>query len=180
MEYNTDFLYKITPRYISNRAVGRVQEAFINEVGPTFHATLLSFDINVDHFLAQACHETMGLAVFLEIASGDAYEWRKSLGNTRAGDGRRYKGRGIFQLTGRYNYQKYGALIHLDLENNPDLALLPANSLAIACAYWNANDLNYLADADDIEGVTRRINGGLNGLADRKRYLAKIREVAAL
>jgi putative chitinase len=103
-----------------------------------------------------------------EYASGAAYEGRAALGNTQPGDGPRYKGRGIIQLTGRLNYRVYGAALGLDLENNPQLAAVPENAVRIACEYWRRNNLNQLADADNLEAITRRINGGVNGLADRR------------
>jgi predicted chitinase len=79
---------------------------------------------------------------------------------------------GIFQLTGRANYRRYGALIGLDLEGFPERAKEPAVSLAIAFAYWRDRGCNAAADADDIVAVTRLINGGRNGLAQRRQLLA--------
>ncbi len=76
-------------------------------------------------FLAQLAHESAELRYMEEIASGSAYEGRRDLGNTRPGDGKRYKGRGPIQLTGRANYQKYGHLLGLDLVNHPEHAALP-------------------------------------------------------
>jgi putative chitinase len=127
------------------------------------------------HFLAQAAHETDRFRT-LEEYGGAAwfarYDGRRDLGNTQAGDGARFHGRGIFQLTGRFNYRRYGALVGLDLEANPDLAREPAVSLAIAFAYWRERGIDAAADADDVEHVTRLINGGRNGLAQRTRLLA--------
>lgn len=125
------------------------------------------------HFLAQASHESAHFRTLHEYASGAAYEGRKDLGNVHTGDGRRYKGRGIFQLTGRANYRAYGKLLGLDLENNPELAADPENSVRIACEYWKQKGLNGWADRDDINEITRRINGGYNGLPDRKNALAR-------
>jgi len=127
------------------------------------------------HFLAQAAHETDGLRT-LEEYGGPAwyarYEGRRDLGNIRPGDGARFHGRGIFQLTGRYNYRRFGALIGLDLEAEPERAKEPAVSLAIAFAYWRERGIDAAADADDIALVTRLINGGRNGLVERTRLLA--------
>jgi len=139
----------------------------------------LNTDLRAVHFIAQACHETMGLALYEEEASGDAYENRADLGNTQPGDGRRYKGRGIFQLTGRANYKSYGDKLRLDLITHPELAADPVNSLLIACEFWNRNSLNKYADADDVLAISKIINTGHNGttmpngLQDRKDYLAK-------
>ena len=124
------------------------------------------------HFLAQCAHESDGFHTCQEYASGAAYEGRRDLGNTHPGDGKRFKGRGILQLTGRSNYTSYGKALGIDLVDDPDLAAdFPAAAL-IAALYWKQHSLNPRADADDIEGVTRRVNGGLNGLDDRKQYLA--------
>lgn len=105
-----------------------------------------------------------------EIADGSAYEGRKSLGNTQPGDGKRFKGRGPIQLTGRANYQKYGELLKLDLIGNPKQAATPAVGFRIAALFWKLHGLNQLADAGDFVTITKRINGGLNGLAERQKY----------
>ena len=127
------------------------------------------------HFLAQVAHETDRFRT-LEEYGGTAYfaryEGRRDLGNTQPGDGARYHGRGIFQLTGRFNYRRYGALIGLDLGAEPEQAKEPAVSLAIAFAYWRERGIDAAADADDVVRVTRLINGGRNGLAERARLLA--------
>ncbi len=114
-----------------------------------------------------------------EFASGAAYEGRKDLGNVKKGDGRRYKGRGLLQLTGRANYAEYGKALGVDLENNPAMAAEPALSLKIACEYWKRRKLNADCDRDDIRATTRRINGGLNGLKDRSNYIRKAKEALA-
>jgi putative chitinase len=127
------------------------------------------------HFLAQASHETDGFKTLHEYASGEAYEGRKDLGNVKPGDGPRFKGRGIFQLTGRANYGRYGKRLGLDLERYPEKAADPEVSVKIALLYWIDKGLNALADKGDILGITKRINGGRNGLDDRiaKFALAK-------
>lgn len=131
--------------------------------------------LRICHFLAQAAHETDRFRTLREYG-GTAYfaryEGRRDLGNTQAGDGARFHGRGVFQLTGRWNYRHYGALLGLDLEANPELARDPVISLAIAFAYWRERGINEAADADDVVRVTRLINGGRNGLAERTRLLA--------
>ena len=95
------------------------------------------------------------------------------------GDGRRYKGRGLLQLTGRANYAEYGKALGVDLENNAALAAEPALSLKIACESWKRRKLNPDCDRDDIRATTRRINGGLNGLEDRSNYIRKAKEALA-
>lgn len=129
--------------------------------------------LRLAHFLAQCAHETDGFTTLEEYASGKAYEGRKDLGNTRPGDGVRYKGRGIFMLTGRANYAFYGKLIGEDLVGFPERAASPDVSARIACAYWDKKGLNAWADKDDLKAVTYRINGGYNGLANRGAYLKR-------
>jgi putative chitinase len=136
--------------------------------------------LRVIHFIAQAAHETGGFKWFTELGPRsyfDKYDGRKDLGNTRPGDGYTYRGRGIFQITGLANYATYGAKTGLDLVDNPDIASEPDAAAAIACLFWTDHRLNDLADADDCVGITRKINGGTNGLADRQAYVAKIKKL---
>lgn len=95
------------------------------------------------------------------------------MGNTQPGDGGLFLGRSIKQITGRENYTKCAARTGLDLVNNPELAADPEHSVHIACDYWGSRCINPMADRDDLEDVTRAINGGLNGLLDRKLMLGK-------
>lgn len=125
------------------------------------------------HFLAQAAHECDGFRT-LEEYGGPAYwkkyEGRADLGNTQPNDGARYHGRGIFQLTGRSNYTDIGQTLKVPLDVNPDMAAESLLSLKIACEYWKARGLQRLADAHDITGLTKGVNGGLNGFEQRKQY----------
>lgn len=137
--------------------------------------------LRLAHFLAQACHETCRFRYLREIwgptAAQRLYEGRVDLGNVRVGDGYLYRGRGIFQLTGRANYARAAAALNIPLEVEPDLAADPEISARVACSFWSVHQINAAADADDIKRVTRAINGGLNGLADRERCLALAKEV---
>lgn len=123
--------------------------------------------LRLTHFMGQLAHESGLFRYMEEIASGAAYEGRRDLGNTSKGDGRRYKGRGPIQLTGRANYRTVGARLGLPLEAEPTLAAQPGIGLRIALDYWQSRKINAAADSDDIMRVTRLINGGTNGLADR-------------
>lgn len=118
-------------------------------------------------FLAQVAHESGHLYYVEEIASGKAYEGRQDLGNTQSGDGIKYKGRGLLQITGRANYAACGKALELDLIDHPELLCVPTNAARSAAWFWSTHGLNVLADKGDQVGVTRRINGGVNGLADR-------------
>jgi putative chitinase len=133
----------------------------------------------VAHFLGQVCHESAGFRTTVEFASGEAYEGRADLGNTQPGDGRRYKGRGLIQLTGRDNYRTYGKALGVDLEGQPELAEEPVRSLQIACEYWTRNKINAACDRDDLVKVTRLINGGTNGLEDRRKYTSRAKTAIA-
>lgn len=155
------------------RALGpRGKQVYIEtfaRIGPDVLAQYgITSTLRVAHFWAQAAHECDGFKTMEEYASGAAYEGRRDLGNTQPGDGVRYKGRGIFQLTGRANYASMGAKLGLDLVSRPYLASDPVNALKIACEFWKSRNLNLLADKNDIVGITRKINGGTNGLEDRK------------
>lgn len=128
-------------------------------------------------FLAQLAHESGELRYMEEIASGSAYEGRKDLGNTQPGDGRRYKGRGPIQLTGRANYKRYGDLLGIDLINNPTIAATKEVGFRIAGQFWSLNGLNALADQQNFKQITKRINGGYNGLDDRTKYYNRAKQV---
>lgn len=130
------------------------------------------------HFVAQLAHESDSFATTVEYASGAAYEGRKDLGNTQPGDGRRYKGRGLIQCTGRANYRAFTQWMRArdpscpDFEQSPEVVATFPWALLSALWYWSTRGLNAFADADDVDTITRRINGGTNGLADRKAKLA--------
>lgn len=132
---------------------------------------ILETGLRLAHFMAQVAHESGGFRYMEEIASGQAYEGRADLGNTQPGDGRRYKGRGPIQLTGRANYRSYGRALGMDFESHPEIVAFPSIGLLAGCLYWDRNDLNVRADADDLLGITKRINGGTNGLDDRRAKL---------
>ncbi len=139
------------------------------------------------HFLAQIGHESCDLVHSEEIASGAAYENRRDLGNTRPGDGVRFKGRGLIQITGRANYAAYGAYRRRDYLTGDGPTLLatdPATAVDSACWYWTrARDINPKADADDVLAVSKMINGvnrrtGLpNGFGDRQERTARAKFV---
>ena len=125
----------------------------------------------VQHFICQSAEETDGFRVLQEYASGAAYEGRKDLGNVVPGDGRRFPGRGVFMITGRANYAATGKAMGLDLVAHPELLLDPSNAVHAACLYWQSRGLTALALKDDVKGITKKINGGYNGLATRVAYL---------
>lgn len=140
-------------------------------------AAAINTRLRETHAMAQFLHESGGFQFKREIASGRAMEGRLDLGNTQPGDGPRFKGRGWIQITGRSNYRKFGRILGLNLIDNPELAETDENAARIACAYWTDRGLNSFADRDDILTITRRINGGLNGIADRRSRLRLAKQV---
>ena len=141
----------------------------------------ISSAIRMAHFIAQIGHETASLRYAEEIADGSAYEGRVDLGNTEAGDGKRFKGRGLIQLTGRANYAEYSKDSGVDYLANPrKVATDPFVAVDVACWYWDKRKLNRYADKDDVKQVTRRINGGYNGLDDRIDYLSRAKAVMGI
>lgn len=141
------------------------------------NSCLVRFSINTPprlrHFISQVAHESCGLKYLKELATGDAYENRLDLGNNQPGDGRRFKGGGALQVTGRHNYQSLCNYL-----NDPRVmegcnyvaAVLPFTASG---HWWMKNRMNSLCDTGaTVEQVTKRVNGGFNGLADRKFYYA--------
>ena len=142
-------------------------------------------------FLAQLAHESAQFRFMEEIWGPTAAQRRYEppgklagdLGNTDAGDGRRFKGRGPIQITGRANYRRFGDLLGLDLVSAPEQAALPDVTFRIAGLYWSKKGLNELADrvtAEAFREITRRINGGFNGLAERERFYETAKAVLSV
>jgi len=159
------------------------------------------------HFLAQCAHESAGFtrfqenlnyseqglrkifAKYFDAATARDYARKKEkianrvyasrLGNgpEDSGDGWRYRGRGVIQLTGRANYKTFGEKVGADLEADPDQAEKPDIAVKVALAYWNDRHLSEKADADDVVGITKGINGGTIGLDDRKALLEKAKKI---
>ena len=127
------------------------------------------------HYLAQIAHESGEFRYTKELASGAAYDTgklAKRLGNTpqKDGDGQWFKGRGLIQLTGRANYEEYKKFCGFDVVSNPDLLCQPIGAIRSSMWFWRLKGLNILADKNDIVAITKRINGGTNGLFERRNY----------
>ena len=133
--------------------------------------------IRLGNFIGQAAHETEGFRFLREIwgptPAQRGYEGRADLGNDQPGDGQRFLGRGIFQITGRANYADAGHRLGIDLVGNPQLAEQPDIAVQTAIDFWNFRHLSVLADAGQEDQITRRINGGVNGIIDRRTLVAK-------
>ena len=145
---------------------------------PNLNAAMKKYSIHTKlrqaHFLAQVAHESANFRTTKEYASGIAYEGRKDLGNTETGDGKKFKGRGLIQITGRANYKSYGLYINQDLTTGTNPVKLEKYPLAADSAGWFwtiFKKLNRLADSDNLTAITHRINGGSNGIKDRAQYL---------
>ena len=140
------------------------------------------FDINTERraamAVAQWAHESDRFKTCHEYASGAAYEGRGDLGNSRYGDGVRFKGRGRIMITGRANYAAMGKKLGVDLLAEPELLEQSPLSEIASGQWWKDHDCNGYCDRDDFIGLTRRINGGVNGLADRQSLYAKAQKVA--
>ncbi len=175
------FILTVAPHFSGVKA--QQQMRIVSAISGELTRVLDSYQINtrlrIAHFIGQVTHESAGFRTTEEFASGAAYEGRQDLGNTEPGDGKRYKGRGLIQLTGRANYRQIGQRLHLPLEVQPELAAEPLTSLKIACEYWATRNINMPADQDDLITVTRLVNGGLNGLEDRRQYLQKAKVALA-
>jgi len=132
-------------------------------------------------FFAQIAHESGSFRYVKEIASGAAYEGRADLGNTEPGDGVRFKGRGLIQITGRANYHSCSKALFGDtrLLDQPGILELPEPACRSAAWFWWGHGLNSLADAGQFDAITRRINGGSKGAADRLAHYARAKEVLA-
>lgn len=129
--------------------------------------------------VAQFAHESAGFRASTEFASGAAYEGRKDLGNIHPGDGVKFKGRGRIMITGRTNYTAVSKAFGKDFVSNPTLLAQSPWADMASCWWWKNHGCNELADSGDFVALTRRINGGTNGLADRQQYHAKAKKVAA-
>ena len=137
---------------------------YINEYAEQYE---VNTPLRMSAFLAQIGHESGQLRYVQEIASGKAYEGRKDLGNVFFGDGVRYKGRGLIQITGRANYQSLSNDLGVDFINEPEKLQSPQYAVLSAFWFWDKKNLNKWADIPDFEKITRIINGGLNGYKDR-------------
>jgi len=166
---------------------------------PYLNKYMAKYEINTPNrvlaFLSQIGVESDRLRTTEEYASGSAYEGRQDLGNIYQGDGKKFKGRGLIQLTGRANYEKMSKKVGKDLVNNPDLVLDPDVATEVSAIFWrdrvrNGLNLNQWADKLDLkksiedssnwnihENITRAINGGINGITERASRLTKGSEI---
>ena len=114
-----------------------------------------------------------------QLIANKVYANRMGNGSEDSGEGWKYRGRGFIQITGKENYFRLANDTDLDCLKNPDLLLDEANAMVSAVWFWNLKGLNKLADKDDIVGITKKINGGMNGLEHRKELLKKYKNLFA-
>lgn len=150
-----------------NYAAGRVVGERSVLIGRAMAADFPRYQINtperISHFVGQCCHESGGFRYMQELGGADyfaKYDGRADLGNIYPGDGSRFHGRGIIQITGRSNYVRMGTRLGIDLISNPDRAAEPEIAVLIACLYWADHGLNAYADENDAPAVSRAINRG--------------------
>ena len=164
---------------------GKRAEIFLAPLNAAMEEFEINTPIRQAAFLAQIAHESGSLRYVRELASGAAYDTGRlaeRLGNTPEddGDGERYRGRGLIQITGTANYSACSAALYGDsqhLLDHPELLELPDAAARSACWFWHSRGLNELADNGDFTKITKRINGGLNGYDDRFAYWTRAQKV---
>lgn len=148
----------------------------LNDLLPVYEITTTN---RLAAFFAQTGHESASYNSLEEKASGSAYEMRKDLGNNWPGDGKKYKGRGILQITGKANYTAFGQFAKVDLLKSPERLKEPFLAVLAACWYWRSRKLNLLADDGNFDAITKIVNGGFNGKPERdKRWKANLAYLA--
>ena len=180
------------------------KNAFVNSQDDLINLFGLNTQVRFNHFMAQVLHESGGFTHLTENLNYSAkrmvevwpkrisrakslqldhnpkalancvYADRMGNGNEASGDGWKYRGRGPIQITGKEMYKKIGVILGVDLVSNPDLILDPKYILLSAGAYWKLANCNAYADRNDIKGLTKSINGGYNGIADRSEWKRKV------
>lgn len=160
-------------------AAGWIVNGLVDAMPSLIARAKLTTDLRLAHFLAQLAHESAGFRTTEEYASGSAYEGRRDLGNVRPGDGKRFKGRGLIQVTGRHNYRRMSRALAKDFEANPELLRRFPDAALTGAIFWDDHRLNDYADKDNILTITRRINGGTNGFDDRRLYLGRAKRALA-
>ena len=175
----------MTPSELARCTGARIDRA--QTFAPLLMAAMDEYEINTDErraaFLAQIGHESGGLHWLVELwgptASQRRYEGRYDLGNIAPGDGYKFRGRGLIQVTGRANYTAASKALGVDLVAAPERLGEPELACRSAAWFWKSHGLNELADAGEFEKITRRINGGLNGYPERLGLYEAAKEVFA-
>lgn len=158
---------------------GSRASTFLDPLNQTMDAYRIDSKARRAAFLAQVGHESGQLLYVKELASGAAYEGRADLGNTSPGDGVKFKGRGLIQITGKANYLALMLALNVDCLVHPEVLEQPLNAAMSAGWFWDTHHLNQYADSGDFVTLTKRINGEVNGLADRQAlYSVALKELS--
>lgn len=183
MVLTTEQLHEMMP-YATDRNIDK----FLQPLNRAMKEFRIITPLQIAAFIAQLTHESGSLRYVEEIADGSMYEYRKDLGNlefialqtahaNHSTTGHFYKGRGLIQLTGYYNYVKCGEGLNVDLVRNPKLLCEPEYACRSAAWFWNSHNLNALADVGLFNNTTKIINGGFNGKAERLANYQRCKEV---
>jgi putative chitinase len=154
---------------------------------PLITATMEEFEISTPRrqaaWLAQIAQESGQLLYTTELGKDSyfaRYEGNADLGNSQPGDGLRFKGRGLIQITGRFNYAALSKAFDINLLTNPELLAEPELATRSAGWFWRSKDLNQLADTDRFGTLTKRINGGYTHIDERIKFWLTARRVLGL
>lgn len=153
---------------------------FIDPLNDCMHEFGIGTARRMAAFLAQIAVESGELRWTAELADGHIYEGREDLGNTMPGDGPKYKGHGLIQITGKANHAACGEALGLDLVAHPELLMQPVAAARSAGWFWKTHGLNELADAEKFWTISKRINGGTNGLDERIQFYITARTAVGL
>ena len=170
----------MTPKEIRSIAVhadDKKIEVYTPLLNQYMHEYRICGKLRESAFIATIIWESGSFKYTREIASGSAYEGRKDLGNIYPGDGVRFRGRGLIQLTGRSNYERASKALGVDFVSNPQLLEQPEWAVKSACWWWQSNGLNEIADTGDFRRITRIVNGGYNGWNSRLNFYNRAKEV---
>lgn len=187
MYYNGTFIINGKDHYFDNTGVwienlvtkdqlmkigwNNISDSMLNDLNSCLSKFSINTPIRLRHFISQCSHES-GCGLYTkELGNGSSYEGRSDLGNTLKGDGSKFKGAGYIQLTGRNNYQKLADYI-CDEKVMEGVSYVASNyPWTSAGFWWYKNNMNALCDSGaSVESITRKVNGGINGLADREKY----------
>ena len=170
----------MTPKEIRSIAVhadDKKIEVYTPLLNQYMHEYRICGKLRESAFIATIIWESGSFKYTREIASGSAYEGREDLGNIHKGDGVRFRGRGLIQLTGRSNYERASKALGVDFVSNPQLLEQPEWAVKSACWWWADKGLNEIADTGDFRRITRIVNGGYNGWNSRLNFYNRAKEV---
>ena len=171
----------ITKDQLFNLCNGKIQMAKINLYQPLIEKYCIDYKINsklrISTFISNLLVESGRFNYTKEIASGAAYEFRKDLGNTTKGDGIKFVGRGLIQITGKLNYQQLTKDFGIDFIKFPELLERPDNATRSACWFWYNHNLNAISDTGNFKKVVETINGGLNEYNERLWYYNQLLKI---